>query len=185
MNKFLKVAALGLVMALSAPSAQAALINFSLDGEILTVEDCNLFGLSVGDVVTVHGTFDDAAFTGSGSESIKFANNDPTNVFDLWFGNFLIDNTMDINFLDDTFPLLVFQDGVLQIFDYVLVLGINGAPFDLGFGGLNFSAFLDNSTITGVWDAESFTTSVPEPGTFALFGIGLVGIGLVRRRRQV
>ena len=35
------------------------------------------------------------------------------------------------------------------------------------------------------WNYTSASASVPEPGTLALFGIGLLGIGVARRRRRV
>ena len=42
-------------------------------------------------------------------------------------------------------------------------------------------------THTGAGDASSFNyfVKVPEPGTLALFGIGLLGMGLATRKRQV
>ena len=44
------------------------------------------------------------------------------------------------------------------------------------------------STIPGFGEAISFATftetSVPEPTTLAIFGIGLAGLGVMRRRRK-
>jgi hypothetical protein len=46
-----------------------------------------------------------------------------------------------------------------------------------GFGGGNDSGFMDNYSVTLV-------TATPEPGNIGLIALGLVGIGLVRRKMQ-
>jgi hypothetical protein len=46
-------------------------------------------------------------------------------------------------------------------------------------------AYIDNVVLSGTLPAESArTSSVPEPGTLALLGLGLAGIVAVRRRRS-
>jgi len=61
--------------------------------------------------------------------------------------------------------------------------------FDLsGFGMLDRLFFADNSTDAGIgWNNFRFDTvaSVPEPGTLALFGLGLAGMGLATRKKKV
>lgn len=55
-------------------------------------------------------------------------------------------------------------------------------------GWLNSSYFISNMTVASFRDigfAPVSTASSPEPGTNALLGVGLVALGLVKRRRQV
>jgi hypothetical protein len=58
-----------------------------------------------------------------------------------------------------------------------------GGPqfYELLFSGIKYVTLTGESG--SFYNYDDFTFSVPEPSTLALFGIGLLGIGLARRRR--
>lgn len=78
------------------------------------------------------------------------------------------------------------QTGSQQVFD----VPIGATEFYLGISdACNFngspSCYSDNPgsfTVTGQLNVPAGTSPVPEPGTIGLIGLGLAGIGLVRRR---
>ena len=53
----------------------------------------------------------------------------------------------------------------------------------LSASGINSVRLTFTGRCCGIYDDLTYTTSVPEPGTLALLGIGLFGMGLARRRK--
>lgn len=71
--------------------------------------------------------------------------------------------------IDPPFDQVIFHD---FHFEFDLTPPLPGAPFDV-------SIFFDpeRSAVVGLW------RPIPEPGAFAIFGLGLAGFGFIRRRR--
>ena len=51
--------------------------------------------------------------------------------------------------------------------------------------GPNDSEFFDSTKLDYTITMESAPPGIPEPGTLALFGVGLAGLGVARRKRMI
>lgn len=160
-------------------SAQAAMVNFTLTGDVQYAGSGNLFNLTVGDSVTVAGTFDDAVLSG-GTGTVSFASGS---------GNDFVITAGDYTFTeaDDTsggvYPTLELSGGGFDDFWFLSAIGATGY-FDSGFGF--FDGDDDNGgVITGTWLDFSMTPVViPVPAAVWLLGSGLLGLAGVARRKS-
>ncbi len=76
-----------------------------------------------------------------------------------------------------TFSLMAFNNGDTAT-DIAFDLTMNATVAEVVYGGKTTTVITDNPD----WVPEPPTPTIPEPSTYALMGLGLVGIALARRR---
>jgi hypothetical protein len=140
------------------------------------------------DMVLTGASGPDAGAVGSGSFSIESTLFDGVGV-DVYSASDGSIISFDVDFNGDSFsisdatgfpssPNITFTDGAITQINYATVcFGCIGLGID------NFTYFNGTDT-TPTQGPMTITRSVPEPGTLALFGIGLAGLGAMRRRRK-
>lgn len=174
-----KACTLALVaLAFGAGSAQAALVNFTLTGDVTYADGGNLFGLNGGDTVSVVGVFDDAVLTG-GAGIVSFASV-PGNSFTVTAGSYTFTQADDVS--GGVYPTLNLTAGMaFSDFTFLADIGSFGY-FDSQLGA--FYGDDDNfGLIGGTW-TNFIATPVPEASTYGMMlaGLGLVGFMAARRK---
>ena len=167
-------------------SANAALVDFTLIGNVETADAGNIFSLSAGNTITATGSIDDSLLAGGTSgliTNLLITAGDLTfnESMDL-FGEAWIRLTANGDLYALTYQAEEDQLGSLarfhSSFDSFLGSSISTTPDEFG--------LYPTLGITGHWDVSSFTaTVVPVPAAVWLFGSGLLGLVGVARRKKV
>ncbi len=165
--------------------AEGAIQNVTVNGSILTADAGNLFGLNVGDPISMQATFDDTSAISPGV--IPF-DSSTTNLLSVTLGTIQLTEVNDLDFYKTppAFPRLILCDDPLLpvlVIDLYTSLGANGAPVDyLLMSRTKFLALDANgAAITGEWTLSN----CPEPSTLVLAGMAVAGIVVRRMRRGV
>ena len=164
---------------LTASQAQAALINFTVDAQIHSAAVGNSFDLSVGDIITASGQFDDSSISAGVIDFTSTFNN-----MSISFGNTVYTDEMDVVGGANMF---LTADGIFDGISYLSILaspgfesnGFVNGPFDVV--GNDSAGFVD-----GTWQVGSYSavSAVPVPAAIWLFGSGLIGLAGIGRRKS-
>lgn len=164
-------------------SANAALIDFTLNGDVDSADAGNIFNVTVDSTITATGSFDDSLLTG-GTGAISNLS--------ITVGALSFDDSMDVW---GGGLITLTGSGSLSEFIYEADAGVNSSSafFDSFFTSFTGSAFNGPKdkgsntelTIAGTWDTSSFNVAVvPVPAAIWLFGSGLLGLAGMARRKS-
>lgn len=165
-------------------SAQAALISYEITGDVLAGNefgDANAFGLAAGDTIMATGIFDDSVLT-SGAGTLSFdSGSGNTMTITVGTETFTAGNDSRFGVAPGSPTITLSSLTTLTDFDFLALLGTNGAPADFN---SNFTSFDDFDVMFGDWQTTITTQVVPVPAAVWLFGSGLIGlVGIARRKR--
>jgi len=180
-----RIFASGMLLGLLVLAAPARAIPIT--GELYT--DGN-FITNTGDLGTATAIYIPLAWTAGGTGSFAVANSGP---FEVTYATFTFnplaapvsplwwfsDGTNMYSFVMDAVDIVAQSWDTLELFGYgtLFITGYDPTP-----GTWSFSTSCKNVGCTGRFHFTTGASSVPEPGTLALLGFGLLGLSLARRQ---
>lgn len=173
---------------LAATQAQAALVDFSVSGQINASTEGNPWGLSVDDMFTASGQFDDSNIASGIIDFTSAINN-----MSITFGNTVYTGYTEV--LGGA-NMYFTASGVFDGIDYLSISsdpgftssGYAGSLTDV-YGEYNVTTDLNGNVVAasyvdGTWDVNSYTSApavVPVPAAIWLFASGLIGLAGIGR----
>lgn len=159
-------------------------VEYGFDGEalgaivvgdgFLTVSNGNVANLARGDLVVP------TYYDGNDASIIRLDFASSISAVGLDFNSNNADTTL---YVFDAFDVLI-ESFTLAVADQFPCGGFRCGFIGIDTGGLNIAyALIDTPLIGNELFIDNIIYQAPEPGTLALLGIGLAGIGLARRRR--